>query len=118
MDKAAACVSQRERLRRSGRLARFAAVFGPGLVVMLADSDVGSVITAGQSGVQWGYRLLGLQLVLIPIVYIVQELAVRLGIFTGRGHGELICAVFGRVWAWIAVTALSIGEFGRNLTIS
>ena len=116
MDKAAACVSQRERLRRSGRLARFAAVFGPGLVVMLADSDVGSVITAGQSGVQWGYRLLGLQLVLIPIVYIVQELAVRLGIFTGRGHGELICAVFGRVWAWIAVTALAIATVGALLT--
>jgi Mn2+/Fe2+ NRAMP family transporter len=116
VDKAAACVSQRERLRRSGRLARFAAVFGPGLVVMLADSDVGSVITAGQSGVQWGYRLLGLQLVLIPIVYIVQELAVRLGIFTGRGHGELICAVFGRVWAWIAVTALAIATVGALLT--
>ncbi len=32
------------------RLARFLAVFGPGLVVMLADTDVGSVITAGQSG--------------------------------------------------------------------
>ena len=71
------------------RLARFLAVFGPGLVVMLADTDVGSVITAGQSGVQWGYRLLLLQLVLIPILYMVQELTVRLGVFTGRGHGEL-----------------------------
>ena len=54
-------------------------MFGPGLVVMLADTDVGSVITAGQSGVQWGYRLLLLQLVLIPILYMVQELTVRLG---------------------------------------
>ena len=36
----------------------FLAVFGPGLVVMLADTDVGSIITAGQSGVQWGYKLL------------------------------------------------------------
>ena len=72
-----------------GTRARLLAVFGPGLVVMLADSDVGSVITAGQSGVQWGYRLLGLQFLLIPFLYIVQELTVRLGIFTGRGHGEL-----------------------------
>jgi len=52
----------------AGRIARFLAVFGPGLVVMLADTDVGSVITAGQSGVQWGYRLLLLQVVLIPIL--------------------------------------------------
>ena len=75
------------------------AVFGPGLVVMLADTDVGSVITAGQSGVQWGYRLLLLQLVLIPILYMVQELTVRLGIFTGRGHGELIRQTLRHAWA-------------------
>src|ERR1700735_4949667 len=74
----------------STRLARALAVFGPGLLVMLADTDVGSVITAGQSGVRWGYRLLALQLVLVPILYVVQELTVRLGIFSGRGHGELI----------------------------
>ena len=89
-------MSQVEAPRRHGRRARFLAVFGPGLVVMLADSDVGSVITAGQSGAQWGYRLLGLQFVLMPILYMVQELAVRLGIFTGRGHGELVRACLGR----------------------
>ena len=50
-------------LRAASRLRRFMAVFGPGLVVMLADTDVGSVITAGQSGVRWGYRLLLLQLI-------------------------------------------------------
>ena len=46
-----------ERSNRSKWLKRlpFVAVFGPGLVVMLADTDVGSIITAGQSGVQWGY---------------------------------------------------------------
>ena len=64
---------------------RFFAVVGPGLVVMLADTDAGSVITAAQSGAQWGYRLLLLQFILIPILYIVQELTVRLGVVTGMG---------------------------------
>src|ERR1700744_4243225 len=95
---------------------RFAAVFGPGLVVMLADTDVGSVITAGQSGVQWGYRLLALQLALVPILYMAQELTVRLGIFTGRGHGELIRATFGPVWGWISVTGLGLAPTGALLT--
>jgi Mn2+/Fe2+ NRAMP family transporter len=113
---ASRCVSKVAAPRRHGRRARFLAVFGPGLVVMLADSDVGSVITAGQSGVQWGYRLLGLQFVLIPVLYIVQELVVRLGIFTGRGHGELIRAVLGPLWAWIAVTGLAIATVGALLT--
>jgi Mn2+/Fe2+ NRAMP family transporter len=92
------------------------AVLGPGIVVMLADTDVGSIITAGQSGVQWGYRLLLLQVVLIPILYMVQELTVRLGIFTGRGHGELIKETFGPVWAWISVAGLAVATGGALLT--
>ncbi len=96
--------------------ANMLAVFGPGLVVMLADTDVGSIITAGQSGVQWGYQLLALQLVLIPILYMVQELTVRLGIFTGRGHGELIRDSFGPVWAWISVGGLAVATAGALLT--
>ena len=95
---------------------RFLTVFGPGLVVMLADTDVGSVITAGQSGVQWGYRLLLLQLALVPVLYVVQELTVRLGIFTGRGHGELIRATFGPRWAWLSATGLAVATAGALLT--
>ncbi len=98
------------------RVRRFLAVFGPGLVVMLADTDVGSVITAGQSGVQWGYRLLALQLVLVPILYMSQELTVRLAIFTGRGHGELIRDTFGKVWAWVSALGLGIAVTGALLT--
>ncbi len=98
------------------RLARAAAVFGPGLVVMLADTDVGSIITAGQSGVQWGYRLLLLQFLLMPILFMVQELTVRLGIFTGRGHGELIRETFGRTWAIVSASGLAVATGGALLT--
>ena len=90
----------------------FLVVVGPGLVVMLADTDVGSIITAAQSGVQWGYKLLLLQFVLMPILYIVQELTVRLAIFTGKGHGELIRETFGPFWAWVSVTGLGIASVG------
>ncbi|MGD0105565.1 MAG: divalent metal cation transporter [Rhodopila sp.] len=103
-------------IRTASRLRRFLAVFGPGLVVMLADTDVGSVITAGQSGVQWGYRLLLLQLILVPILYMVQELTVRLAIFTGRGHGELIRDTFGPIWAWVSAVGLGVATVGALLT--
>ena len=46
---------------------------GPGLVVMLADTDAGSIITAAQSGAVWGYRLLILQMILIPILFFAQD---------------------------------------------
>jgi len=103
-------------LLRPARWRAFVAVLGPGLVVMLADTDVGSIITAAQSGVQWGYRLLLLQFTLMPILYVVQELTVRLGIFTGKGHGELIRETFGPRWAWVSVAGLGVATVGALLT--
>ena len=63
-----------------------------------------------------GLRLLLLQLVLMPILFIVQELTVRLGIFTGKGHGELIRVTFGPRWAWISVAGLGVAAVGALLT--
>ena len=102
--------------RRPISIIYFLGILGPGLVVMLADTDVGSVITAAQSGAVWGYDLLLLQVILIPILFIVQELTVRLGIVTGKGHGELIKEEFGTVWAWISVGTLTIASFGALIT--
>jgi hypothetical protein len=45
----------------------------------LADTDAGNVVTGAQAGAQWGYRLLPLLLGLMPMLYMVQELTVRLG---------------------------------------
>jgi Mn2+/Fe2+ NRAMP family transporter len=95
---------------------RLLAVLGPGLVVMLADTDAGSIITAAQSGAQWGYKLLILQLVLIPILFVVQELTVRLGLATQQGHGELIKTTFGKGWAWLSVGTLCVACIGALLT--
>jgi Mn2+/Fe2+ NRAMP family transporter len=92
------------------------AVVGPGLLVMLADTDAGSLITAAQSGAQWGYKLLALQLLLIPILYIVQELTLRLGLVTGKGHGELIRDRFGKAWAWLSVSTLMVACVGAIVT--
>ncbi|GBE55399.1 divalent metal cation transporter MntH [archaeon BMS3Bbin15] len=97
-------------------LISFLGVFGPGLVVMLADTDAGSVITAAQSGAVWGYKLLLLQVVLIPVLYIVQELTVRLGLVTGKGHGELIRDHFGPKWAWFSVGTLTLAGIGALIT--
>ncbi|HXZ16362.1 MAG TPA: divalent metal cation transporter [Roseiarcus sp.] len=100
----------------SFNLRRFLAVAGPGIVVMLADTDAGSVITAAQSGAQWGYSLLLLQIVLIPILYIVQDLTVRLGAVTGKGHAALIKQHFGLGWAWLSVATLIVTCLGALLT--
>jgi len=92
------------------------AVFGPGLVVMLADTDAGSAIVAAQSGAQWGYGMLLLQVLLIPVLCVVQELTVRLGLATHKGHGELIAERFGKGWAWLSVGTLLVSCVGAMAT--
>jgi Mn2+/Fe2+ NRAMP family transporter len=107
---------------RVGTIARPRSLFvlvvsiGPGILVMLADSDAGNVVTAAQSGAQWGYRLLPLLPGLIPVLYMVQELTVRLGIFTGRGYGELVRQRFGSAWAWVMVAGLAVAVAGSMIT--
>jgi Mn2+/Fe2+ NRAMP family transporter len=92
------------------------AVWGPGLLVMLADTDAGNVVTGAQAGAQWGYRLLPLLLILTPMLYMVQELTVRLGIHTGRGHGELIKEQFGFGWACLSTAGLTAAVIGSLIT--
>ncbi|WP_269859181.1 NRAMP family divalent metal transporter [Streptomyces sp. RPT161] len=94
----------------------FLALWGPGLVVMLADTDAGSLITASQSGAQWGYKMIMPQVILMPILYVVQEITVRLGIVTGQGHGALIRARFGRWWALLSACTLFVSAIGALLT--
>src|SRR5271165_997545 len=90
--------------------------FGPGLVVMLANTEVGSVITAAQSGAKWGYRLLLLQFLIIPLLYMVQELAARLALGTGKGYAELIHQNFARSMTFVSIAALTVSCFGTLVT--
>jgi Mn2+/Fe2+ NRAMP family transporter len=90
----------------------FVFVAGPGLVAMLADTDAGSVITVAQSGAQWGYRLLVPNLLLIPFMFVAQELALRLGLGTRRGVAELVLRRLGRVPAALLLIAVGMSCFG------
>jgi len=92
------------------------AAMGPGLLVMLADTDAGSIVTAAQSGTRWGYRMVLPQLLLIPFLYVVQEMTVRLGLATRRGHAELIRERFGRGWAAVSVATLAVAATGALVT--
>lgn len=87
---------------------RMLRLFGPGLLVCLADTDAGCILVACQSGARWGYSLLLLQLLLIPALFMAQELTVRLGIYTQKGHTACIRDHFGPRWAWVATIFLVI----------
>src|SRR5487761_2267105 len=83
-------------------------IAGPGIVVMVADNDAGGITTYAATGAKYGYHLIWFLLILIPVAYYVQEMTVRLGAVTKRGHAEAIFDGFGPVWGWFSVFDLAL----------
>jgi Mn2+/Fe2+ NRAMP family transporter len=90
----------------SGKLKTLLAVVGPGLIVMIGDNDAGAFSTYGQAGQNYGTRLLWTLLLLIPVLYVNQEMVLRLGAVSGVGHARLILARFGKFWGAFSVIDL------------
>src|ERR1700743_2023144 len=98
------------------RLATLLAIVGPGLIVMVGDNDAGGVATYVQAGQNYGYSLLWVLLLLIPVLVVNQEMVVRLGAVTGVGHARLINERFGRGWGWFSVGDLFLLNFLTLIT--
>jgi Mn2+/Fe2+ NRAMP family transporter len=90
------------------RLAALMAVLGPGLVVMVADNDAGGISTYAQAGQDYGVRIAWLLVLLVPVLFVIQEMAARLGAVTGAGHARLITERFGRRWGGFALSDLLV----------
>src|ERR1700676_5210360 len=90
------------------RLRTLAVIAGPGLIVMVGDNDAGAFSTYGQAGQNYGTRLLWPLLLLIPVLYVNQEMVLRLGAVTGVGHARLILERFGKFWGAFSVIDLFI----------
>jgi Mn2+/Fe2+ NRAMP family transporter len=97
-------------------LLTFLLVFGPGLIVMEADNDAGAVSTYIQAGAQYGTSMLWLLLLLLPCTYFVQEMVVRLGIATGKGHAAMIYQRFGKWWGLFSLVDLEVLNFVTLVT--
>lgn len=83
-------------------------IAGPGIVVMVADNDAGGITTYAATGAKYGYNLIWFLLLLIPVAYCVQEMTVRLGVVTKRGHAEAIFDSFGSFWGWFSLLDLAL----------
>ena len=88
------------------RLATLLAIIGPGLIVMAGDNDAGAFATYGQAGQTYGTTLLWTLALLIPVLYVNQEMVLRLGAVTRVGHARLIFERFGRFWGAFSVVDL------------
>src|SRR3979490_346265 len=92
----------------AARLKTLLAILGPGLIVMVGDNDAGAFGTYTQAGQNYGTTLLWTLVLLIPVLYVNQEMVLRLGAVTGVGHARLIFERFGRFWGAFSVIDLFI----------
>ena len=87
-------------------------LIGPGVLVMLGENDGPSMLSYAATGARFG---IGFFLPFVVLTFllacIVQEMTVRLGAATHRGHAELIFDRFGPFWGWFSMIDLALGNF-------
>jgi NRAMP (natural resistance-associated macrophage protein)-like metal ion transporter len=94
--------------RARRRLLILFAVVGPGIITMVADNDAGGISTYAVTGAKYGFKLLWVLLILLPMAYYIQEMTVRLGAVTKRGYAEAIFEGFGGFWGWFSLADLAV----------
>ena len=92
-------------------LKAFLAVLGPAWIVMMADVDAPSVITAGESGAAYGYHLVFILLILIIPLFFIQEASGRLGVATGKGLAEVVRDGYSQKVALAASVPMFVTDF-------
>lgn len=88
------------------RVKTLLAILGPGVIVMVGDNDAGAFGTYTQAAQNYGTTLVWTLLLLIPVLYVNQDMVLRLGAVTGVGHARLILERFGRFWGAFSVIDL------------
>lgn len=90
---------------------------GPGVLVMLGENDGPSMLSYAATGARFG---IGFFIPFVALTFcmaiVVQEMTVRLGAATHRGHAELIFERFGSFWGWFSMLDLGIGNFLTLIT--
>lgn len=98
------------------RILELLSVWGPAWLVMIADVDAASVITAAESGAQYGTKLLWFLLVLVVPLFVIQEVAGRVGAVTRKGLGELIRENYSTSTAALAAVPMALVDIISYVT--
>lgn len=98
--------------RRGLRVGAAIAVLGPGLIAANAGNDAGGIATYASAGSEFVYRTLFVMVLVTVALVVVQEMAARLGAYTGEGLVSLIREQFSLRTGTFAVACLVIANVG------
>jgi Mn2+/Fe2+ NRAMP family transporter len=98
--------------RRRGSLLALVAAAGPGLIAANAGNDAGGIATYASVGARYGYDLLWMMVVITVSLVVVQEMAARMGIVTGKGLADLVREQYGVRWSLFATASVLFANLG------
>jgi Mn2+/Fe2+ NRAMP family transporter len=100
--------------RERGLLLALLAVVGPGILAGLSDDDPAGITTYSILGADFGYRLLWTLLLSTAALVLFHELAVRLGIATGKGLVSVIRMRYGSRAGFASAGFLIVANLGTT----
>ncbi len=100
--------------RERGPLLALLAVVGPGVLAGLSDDDPAGITTYSILGADFGYRLLWTLLVSTAALVLFHDLAVRLGIATGKGLVSVIRFQYGVKAGFSSAGFLIVANLGTT----
>lgn len=95
------------------RLAAVLAVLGPGFITANVDNDPGGILTYSQAGAKYGYALLWTLIPTTIALIVVQEMASRMAVATGKGLSDLIREEFGLRITFFTMVVLALADLGN-----
>ncbi len=93
----------------------FFAIMGPGIITQNVDNDAGGIATYSLAGAGFGYVMLWTLIPITVALYVVQEMAARLGAVTGHGLADLIRERYGVRTTAFVMLALLVADFGNTM---
>ncbi|MDD4941839.1 MAG: divalent metal cation transporter [Candidatus Omnitrophica bacterium] len=97
------------------RMLVFLSVVGPGIITGTADNDAGGVATYSVAGAHFGYQMLWILILITFMLYVTQEMGMRLGVVTGKGLADLIREKFGLRFSILLIGLVFIANYSNIL---
>ena len=98
------------------KLVIFLAVLGPGIITASVDNDSGGIYTYSVAGARFGYSLIWTLIPITAALIVIQEMAARMGVVTGKGLADLIREEYGFRTTFILMVLLLVTNLGNTIS--
>ncbi len=97
------------------KLILFITIIGPGIITASIDNDASGITTYSVAGARYGNALLWTLVPTTVALVVIQEMAARMGVVTGKGLADLIRENYGVKAAFFMMIILLVANFGTTV---